>query len=262
MADQFWLQDDDDSLILDVNVQEFSLGSLSRDYKIERYAGSNGGTVKGVGSFSDRKFTISRKEKAQSGDTTAFNQSRLDFLKIFTKERWNNLYLHMLLGDGTKEYKTLVIPTDIDSDNLKSFLISESKKITFVSPSGIFENINQSSGSLAITGSDVQSLTITNNGILPTPCRFGFTPTSDETLFRCYVADNYGFQLEFVTFTAGKQILFNTANSAMTIDGQDVQTSQYLSSGGLFNLKSGDNTVYVKCSGAGTFNYYFYDRII
>jgi hypothetical protein len=58
-------------------------------------------------------------------------------------------------------------------------------------------------------------------------------------------------------FFAGTEITYNTESGALTIAGQSVDPTLYLSAGSVFNVQPGSQSIYVTCSGAGTFEYEF-----
>lgn len=258
---QFWLQDQDSNILnLDNSVQMISLGGNSRNYKIVDYAGAPGGAIRGFGNPGPKKFKVSRKEKAESGDITAWNSRRNDYLKFFTLSRYKKLWLYVRDGEDTFTVRTEVIVDKIGDDSYKYYRITDNvKSISLISPKGLFENITASTGSQAIPDATEQTVTITNNGIWETPAIFSFTPTGAETLFQVKLTDEYAFRIEG-SFTAGSIISYNTADNSLTIGGLDANSAQYITGGSVFNVPPGQDDIYVLCSGAGLFAWSYNER--
>jgi phage-related protein len=102
-------------------------------------------------------------------------------------------------------------------------------------------------------------VSIANNGIWDTPIQLKYTPTANETLFQVRKTDNFGIRLEG-SFNAGEQIIYDTSDNTLTIDGTEQNLAQFRTGGSVFNIDPGTNDIYVQCSGAGTFAYEFNER--
>jgi len=259
----FWLSQNGSTEVLDLDnsVIELEIGGLKRAFNIAEFGGSNGGYFKGFGNISSRKIKLSRIEKAASGDATAFNSDRNDFIKWFTKEAWEEIYFNITDGEGANTYQSEVKCEQIPEDKYKFYKLTDARAFTLLLKDGLFTSISENTDTVAITGSTQQSTTITvggNIGVWPT---FKFTPTAAETSFQVSVADGWKFTLTG-TFAAGVQIAYNMQNGEFCIDNAIVNVGAYLTGGSPFPLKVGDNTVYIKCSGAGTFEYSYYDRVV
>jgi hypothetical protein len=260
---QFWLSENGSTEILnlDNSVIELEIGGVKRAFNIEEFGGSNGGYFKGFGNITSRKIKVTRIDKAAQGDATAFNSDRNDFMKWFTKEAWQTTYFNILDGEGVNTYQAEVKCGVIPEDKYKFYRITDGRAFTLLLKDGLFTSTSESSGSLAITGSTQQTTTITvggNIGVWPT---FKFTPTGLESSFQVSVADGWKFTLSG-TFAAGVQLSYNMQNGELLIDNATVNVGAYLTGGSPFPLKVGDNTVYVLCSGAGLFEYNYYNRVV
>jgi hypothetical protein len=260
VADHFWLQDDDaNKLILDSTVQELTLGGNKRAFKVVEFLGAAGGFVRGFGNVSQKKFIVTRTEKIESGDETAFNSRRFDFTKWFSYPRWKNIWFYILDGESSITMRTKVYAVQIPEDKYKYYHIATGRSFMLVSPKGIFENTTADTDTEAITSSLEQTVSITNDGIWDTPIKLKFTPTGNETVFQVRKTDNFSVRLEG-NFNAGDQVVYDTADNSLTIDGVEQNPTQYITSGSVFNIDPGTQDLYVKTSGAGTFAYEFNER--
>lgn len=261
MATQFWLDNGSTTLSFDSNVTDLEIGGSERAYKVTDFAGSNGGYITGFGTYSPKTISISRKEKAESGDATAWNSLRNDFMSWITTPATTELYLYILNGEGTLTTKGRVYPKKIGSDKYKFYMISEMRKFDFILPVGYMQDTSSSSGSEAVVGASESTFTVANDGILDTPSIFTYLPTGAETSFQCEIADDFGFRLEG-NFSSGVLISYDTSDGSLEIGGVAQNPNQFLTGGGIFTLAPGSQSVYVTCSGAGTFGYQFYERYI
>jgi hypothetical protein len=265
---QYWLQDKDaNTLDLGLNVQQITLGANKRDFKVTSFAGAPGGFIRGFGTPDPKKFVVSRQERIQNGDVTAWNSARMEFMKWFTRSRTEDIYLHIKLGDESIETKTLVYCTKLGADKFKNQKITDSRPFELISPKGILEKIPPAeTGSEEISEQDIIdgdgniTIPVTNDGLWETPLICEFTPTGDEFTFGVQTADQFGFVLTGVPFPAGKKIIYNTGDNSLSIDGIIQKTINFLTSGGVFNLPPGDSDLVVNVSGAGNFTYIFTER--
>lgn len=257
----FWLQDEDsNTLALDDNVQELTLGGNKRAFKVIEFAGAAGGFIRGFGTPGPKRLIVKRKEKAEAGDSTAWNSRRNDYQSWFTRSRTNKVWLYIRNGEDTFTIRTRVYATDIGDDKYKFMRITDMRDIVLTMPKGVYENVTATTATVAITSSSTQSIALTNNGLWETPITCKFTPTGDESLFSAQIADQYGFQLEKTSFLAGLEIIYNTGTNALTIDGETESLPQFLTAGGVFNIPAGSSTLNVRCSGPGSFTYEYNER--
>jgi hypothetical protein len=249
------------TLDLDANVTEITLGGNKRRYKFLDYAGQSGAAVRGIGSYSKKTFMVSRVEKAESGDLTAWNSRRNDFMNYFTLPVYTNQWLYLIDGESSLTLRTQVYIEDIPPDKYKYYRISDKRSFKVTSPSGIWENTSSTTGSTAITGSDEQQVAITNSGMIETPLTIAFTPTAAVTEWRVNIAEGYGIKFSG-TFAASKKVEYNMKTGKLTIDSAEVTAANYINSGSPFLLPRGSNTLYFKASGAGTFEHSYVTRYI
>lgn len=260
---EFWLQDDDsNTLELESNVPVLTLGGTTRSYKVDNYAGAPGGILRGFGTPAAKKFKFTRREKTEDGDNNAWNSRRNAFLRWLTFPKWKNLWLYIRNGEDTFTVKTQVYISKVGDEKYKYIKVSDDRTIELISPSGLFKKTTANTDTLAITGSTSQSLAVTNNGTWEASIQCKFTPTADQTLFSVWIADSYGFILEKTSFPASEQIVYDTDDNSLTIDGETQLLSQYLTGGSIFNLPAGSSTLYIQCSGAGSFAYSYYERYV
>lgn len=257
----FWISNGTTTLNLDDYVSSLEVGGLKRNFNVEDFAGTNGGYLKGIGNFSPRKLKFQKIERAEGTDGTAFNSRRNDFMAFFLKPFWEDWYFYIKDGEGTSTYRTLCYCTDIDSDKYKYVRISDDKKFEIILPNPVFESTTVNSTNVAITGSNEQTVTITVGGNTDANPIYSFTPTAAETSFQVSSSEGWKWRLDG-TFALGVQISFNMGNGELTIGGAVVDLTSYLIAGSPFPLVCGTNTIYVKCSGAGTFNYSYSNRIV
>lgn len=256
---QFWFYDGTDTFDFEDYIQELMIGGNKRRYKVGEFLGSAGGFIRGFGSPGPKKITMSRKEKVEGTDITAWNSRRKDFQKWCTKSRTQDIYLRIRDGENSYTVEALIYCTKIPGDKYKNYRISDMRTFEFVCPKGILENISATTDSDSVISGD-NTIAITNNGLWEAPLECKFTPTGAETKFGVRIADQFGFVLEKLSFAAGKQIVYNTGDNSLTIDGEVQKTAQFLTSGGVFNLPSGSNDLIVNVSGAGTFASSFKER--
>lgn len=249
----------EDTLDLGANVQEITLGDNRRDYKVTAFAGSAGGYIRGFGTPGSKKFKVGRQERVESGDTTAWNSRRTTFMKWFTRTRTEDIFLYIRDGEDTFTVRTLVYCTKIGADKIKQQKITDIRSFELISPKGIYENIVADTDSEAVTTGD-NTVSVSNDGMWETPIICKFTPTGDETKFGVQITDQFGFVLEKNNFDAGLEIVYDTSDNSLTIDGGIISTVSYLTAGGIFMLPPGDTDLTVTVSGAGTFEYEFTER--
>ena len=261
----FWLYLADDSsatLNLDDEVNELTLGGNKRRFKFLDYAGQSGAAVRGFGSYGKKTYLVTRIDKIETGDTTAWNSRRNDFMKHFTTPVYKTQYLYLADGEASITARTQIYTEEIPSDKYKNYRISDKRTFKIISPSGVWENTTATTGSLAITSSTEQTTTITNNGIIECPMTVEFTPTANETEFRIKIAEGYGIKFGG-SFIAGVKISYNMKTGILTIGGSEVNTASYISAGtSPFQIPVGSTIAYIKTSGAGTFEYSFNERYI
>lgn len=259
---EVWLSDQDsNTLELESTINELTLGGMKRNFKILDYVGTNGGVIKGFGTMKSRKFKVARKEKVEGSDNNFFNSRRLDYTSWFTRPRTDTIYLNIRNGEDTKTYRTQVYTMDIGSDKSGNLKITDMRSMTLESPSGVFDNITATTDTEAITGGTEASVAIANGGILETSIICNFTPSANATIYQVIAFDTYGFRLEG-SFNSGVEISLDTSDGTLLIDSVEQKLSQYLTSGGLFNINPGSNTLKVYSDASGTFDYSFNERVI
>ena len=259
-----YLYDGTNTLELDSEAVEITIGGNSRRFDFIDYAGQSGSQIRGIGSYSRKKFVVTHKEYAESGDTNAWNSRKTDFESWFTRPVWDTIWLYIVAGEGTPTIRTRVYCTKIPDMVLSYLKFADSRSFEIVSIDGIFESTSSTSDTLAITGSTEQEDTIVVTGTIEASPVFSYTPTGDsETLFRVKTAENYLFEITHPTaFNAGSEIAYDMSTGKLTFGGAQVIAGQYLTKGSPFNLPVGTNTVYITCSGAGTFGWSYNARYI
>lgn len=259
----FYIGNEDESitLSLDDNAQELAIGGVSRNFDIVDYMGADGGYLKGFGNYSSRKIKISRKEKAEGSDGSAWNSRRTDWMAFFTKPAYEDWYLYILDGEGTSTYRALCYCEETSEDKYTFIRISDMREFSLIIPEGVFTKTTSTTDSLSITSDNEHSMSFTNNGLIECAPTFNYTPTGNEESFAVKISEEFGFLLAG-TFIAGSEISYNMATGILTIGGAMVNIANYLVKGSPFKIRSGTTTLYITCSGAGSFDYEFYERTI
>jgi hypothetical protein len=263
---QYWIYYIDgagssNTLNLDNELNELTLGGNKRRFQFLDYAGQSGSALRGIGAYSKKQFIVTRTETIESGDASAWNSKRNDFMKYFTVPSYLDTYLYCQDGEQSKTLRTKVFCEQIPDDKYKNFRISDKRAFKLTSPSGVWENTSSTTGSVAITGSTEQSTSLTNNGILECPMTISFTPTGAETSWRIKIFEGYGIRFGG-TFTAGVKYSYNMKTGKLTRGGAEVNAAQFIAAGSPFQLPIGTTTAYIKTSGAGTFEYAYNERYI
>lgn len=259
----FWLQDEDGNILnLDDNIQKVTLGATKRNYSLVDFAGANGGYIKGFGSASSKKFVVSRREKIESGDKSFFNSRRDDILAFMNIPRWKKLYFYVRNGEDSATYRTEVFCNQIGSEKFEFLHITDAKEFELISPSGLFENIVETTDSQSIIGGVNTSVSITNTGTWECPAQLIYTPSSNASIIQFQIADEFGVRLEKLYFNSGSEVIYDTKDNSLSIGGQKVQTSQYLTDGGTFNFPIGSFVLKVFSDVSGTFEYIYTERKI
>lgn len=257
----YWLDDESSTYALDSNAYNINLGTPKRRYSLKEYVGAHGGYIQGTGLYETREIRIDVRFTNVGGNNT-WTTTRNNLWNWINKAKHETLWLYIKHNDDSTETRVRVYPTPSGSEIYDFINVSKEFGIRFLCEKPYFQNTTASTGSETVTDSSEHTFSINNTGKLETSCQFKFTPTADATSFQVEIANNYGFTLEKVSFPAGSQIVYDTANGALTIGGVSYNARQYLTSGSIFNLPIGTNSVYVTCSGAGTFAYTFYTRWI
>ena len=261
MSDFLWLSDLSDTLVLDSRVISCTLGGSVRKLSKSNYSGASGIKIKGTGNYSAKTFIFSVKEKTEGADFNFWNSRRNDFIKWTTRPITDTIYLYMNNGEDDTELRIKIQFEEIPDDKFTFLKTSETKSYKAISESAFWEKSTTTSDTEAITGSSEQSMTFTVGGTIPASPIFSFTPTADQTSFRVRTYDNYLFQLSG-TFYAGVSINYHMKTGRLYLGTSEVKASSYLSKGSNFNLPIGSNTIYIKCSGAGTFGYEYNERYL
>lgn len=258
-----WIYDatNDETLNLDSICRNINLGGNKRSFDIVEFAGADGGYVKGYGNYSPKTYKIGRIEYKEAGDVHFWNSRRDDCIKFFTKPPYVSLYLYMKNGENDATYRTPIVCTDIADLDMKNMISSGDYLITLVAYEGFLTKTTATTDSLSITSSSAHILSITNNGLIECAPTFNFTPTGTEESYAVKLGESYGFLLEG-TFTAGYEISYNMGTGVLSIGGAMVSLSNYLTKGSRFKIPSGTYTIYITCSGPGSFDYEFYERKI
>jgi hypothetical protein len=259
----WYLSDLTNTLDLGSNCTELKLGGSKRSYKIDEYIGANGGVLKGFGNYSAKTFEVTFQLRASNGQATYHNSTRTLINQWFTRMVFQPVYLYVITSDASLVTKrTLVYCTNIGDEKISYQRGFINKSYTIISPSGYFENTTASTGTLAVTDSSVNTVSITNAGDIDTPIKLKYTPTGNETYFQVETFDTHGMKLGATYFNAGEKIIYDTNDNSLSIAAQEVNLTNYLISGSIFNLSPGVNTLYVQCSGPGLFEYEYNSRYI
>jgi len=119
---------------------------------------------------------------------------------------------------------------------------------SFQMETAYFQNIDDTSSTLSPASTAMETLSVTNSGILSTPPIITFTPSVAFTLLQVEIASGYGFRLES-SFNAGQEIIFDCQTGIVTIQGEEVTGIQ--TGGSSFSLPSGTSTLNIyACQGA------------
>lgn len=259
---EFWLSDNSTHIDLGNNVREITIGGSEREFEIAKFSRSNGGYLKGIGNYSPKKFTLVRDDFMEdSEELTAWNSRRNNFVKWATRESYDDIYMNMSYSTDAITLRTLVYFTDIPDDSFDmNWGANLKRKYELLAPSGVWETTTEISTSVAITSTNEQAVTITNNGTIPCSPIYTFTPDGACSVFQVRIAEGYGFRLTG-TFSSGVVIAYNMNSGTLTFDGSVVDYTNYLYDGTPFNFPTKSTYVFVTAS-SGTFEYSFYERYI
>ena len=215
-----------------------------------------------MGNFSPKIFKIQHSEYAESGDETAWNSRRRDFIKLFCKDVMDAIWIYQLDGESVNEMRTRVYATDLPNDKIKYIKHFEDREIELIAPDGVWTYTTPVSDSEAILGATEQTKDIVNDGLINACPIFSYTPTGNQTSFQVKLTEGFMFRLDG-SFANAKTVSYNMRNGELVIDSAVVDASNYLTLGSPFALPaSSTSTVYITCSGAGLFEYTFYSRDI
>jgi len=266
MANQFWLYDEtnDETLNIENNFADVNITGTKRAFKVANSGGSSGGFMLGNGNYNSKTITISRQEWVESGDASAWNSQRDDFTKWITKGKNTILWLYILNGEGTKTIKTRIYPISVGNDKLKNLAIADSRIFTFISPTGIFTNIAQTTAiaTEAIVAGAEHEITISNNGVADCYPIITFVPTTSLSYFYAKKSDGNGLKMGFSETTAGLPVTINTSTMLASINSNQILTATHIISGGPFTIAPDDKTFYFKSDVAGTLTVTWYERYI
>lgn len=264
MSTVVYLYDGTNTLELDNECTEIKIGGNTRRYKFIDYLGQSGSQIRGTGSYSNKKIIVTHKEYTEGADTNAWNSRKIDFEKFFTYPVWKPIWLYVVDGEGSVTVRTQVYCTKIPDFRLKFLKVSDNRSFEIVSKSGIFESTSTTTDTLAITGSTEQTDSIVVTGSIEAWPIFSYTPTgSTEDKFRVKLSENYLFELTHTGyFNAGIKVSYDMSTGLLTFGGARVIAGQYLSKGSPFSLPVGTSATYVKCSGAGTFEWSYKARYV
>lgn len=260
-APYFYLSDGVNTLNLDDNVKEITFGGSKRAFDVIEYATANGGFLRGIGNYQPKIFKLVHVEKIETGDVNFWNSRRNDFIVFFTKAVYNQVYLYLQNGEQTMTVRTQVFCTKIPEDKFDFLHISKSREFELISPTGYWEKTTATTGSESITSSAEQTITLTNNSTIEIAPTFTFTPTNFCSHIQLKTSEGFLIRVEG-DFEASIPVAINMNNGEMTIDGDVVDLSNYLTQGSPFLIPNGANSIYVKCSTAGTLAYSYYERYI
>lgn len=260
---KFWLSDDStEILILGDNMKTITIGGSARAFNVVEFAYSNGGYLRGLGNYSPKKFTFTRDDFIRNTEEHhAWNQSRNDVVKWFTKPPTTFIYLNMLYSTNNTTLRTAVYPIEIPEDDFDgNYNQNFSRSFELISPSGIWECTTEITGSTSISSTGEQEVLITNNGVIECAPIFTFTPDSTCSVFQIKLEEGYGFRLEG-SFSSGVALAYNMKNGIFSIGGAETDVSNYLISGSPFLFPVTSTYIYfIGC--VGTFEYNFCERYV
>lgn len=259
----YYLKTGSDTLVLEDTVSELSLGGIKREFGVTNFIGADGGVVTGSGSIGSRKFTISRKEKVESGDGSAWNSRRSDYLKWFLKNKDVDVWLYVEDGESSIVTRTLVYCTDIGSEKYKNIRISGDRSITLVSPSGVFESTTTTdyTGYTGLTGYGSITLSPAVDSMLDVPGIWTINPNATLNTAKIWIAESIGFSLAG-PFSSGVDIIYDHKENTFTLGIITYNISNYLQSGGRFTIPSDTATIYYYFSASVDLDLSIYKRYI
>lgn len=256
-----WFDNGSTTYDIDENIISVTLGNTARNFRTEPFLGATGGVIKGFGTYSPRTIELSRTERIRTGDITAWNTERNALMGFMSVRPDTTLYFYMRDGENLIDLRSRVYPSEIGAEKFKNYNKIEERTIKLLWPAGVWEDSNSSSGSEEITDSTTQTVSITNSGNVECPVRYGFTPTGAETSWKVKLVNSYEFTLAG-TFTAGTALAYDTDDNQFYVNNVEFQTSQFLTSGSIFQLPPGTSSLNVTCSGPGTFTWLFNERYL
>jgi hypothetical protein len=259
---EFWLSDDSTTVDLGDNVKSIKLGGSERAFNVVEFARTNGGFLKGIGNYSPKSFSFTRDDYITTSDEQhAWNSQRNTFIKWFTKPVYKDLYLNMSYSTDSLTLRQLVYPVKIPEDSFdRTWNKNFDRSFELVSPSGIWETTTNTTGSIAMTSTNEQEITITNDGTVECAPIFTFTPTSTGAIFQVKLSEEYGFRLEG-TFSSGVELSYNMSNGIFKISDAEVDVTNYITAGSPFLYPITATSVFVTAS-SGVFGYSFPRRFI
>lgn len=259
----YYLYDGSSTLVLEDTVSGLSLGGLKRSFGVSDFIGADGGVISGTGTLGSRKFVISRKEKVESGDGSAWNSRRSDYLRWFLKNKDVDIWLYVEDGESSIVSRTLVYCLDIGTEKYKNIRISDSRSITLISPSGVFEETTATNytGFTSLTGFGSITLSPAIASMLDVPGIWTINPNATLNTAKIWIAESIGFSLAG-PFTSGVDIIYDHRENTFTLGIITYNINNYLQSGGRFTIPSQTSTIYYYFSASVDLELSIYKRYV
>ena len=263
MSDTFWLSDGTNTLILDNEVTQVNLGNVKREFSVKDYIGADGGILTGTGNLKSRKLTISRKEKAEDGDQSAWNSRRTEYLQWFMKNKNEDIYLYIRDGEDSFTVRTLVYCDNVGNEKYKYIKVSDDRDISLVMPAGILENTTVTSytGFTGLSGFGNISLSPEIGGINDVPGIWSITPNATLNTAKIWIGESIGFTIAG-PFDVSNEVIYDHRDNTFSIAGVNYSIYNYLQSGGRFVMPAGTDTIYYYFSASVDLELTLYERYI
>lgn len=244
-----------DQLILDTNAIEMNLPGISRNYeKIELF--NNTAYITGSGNFKSSELTFTARYRKGTYNT-AWNDLRYAITRWIGITKRKALYFYIVDSNGDT-FRTRVYPQSYGTESYRTINISNDISFSFFMKDGYYEKVTASSTTTTLTGTTVETLNVTNNGLLPVPPLIEFTPSATATQLQVTTNEGYGFKIEG-SWSSGTIIQYDCKTSNVYINGNI--TAGLQTAGSVFTLEPGTSTLYIYAQ-AGDFEVSINERYI
>jgi len=241
----YYFKIDGEAQTLDIDTEAISINFPSPARSWEKIdLANNSAYIRGDGSFITSEISFMKKftQNASTTATTAWNSFRAAIMRWLSVSRYKTLYFYIVSGDGDT-LRARVVPSKSSGESYRSLNISSEITMTFIMVDGFFEKVTATTTTKTLISSTLETQVVNNLGVISTPPIFTLTLTATCDLFQVQLGEDYGFRLEFSTWSSGNVISYNCRNGVLTVNG-NIETG-LLTAGSVFNLEPGNNTLYI-----------------
>jgi len=225
--------------VIDNNIVSVSFSDRSRGYsQIEQFR--NGSYISGSGQFKPGILTLEKKY-TKTGSGNAWNTARENILYFLTIPFYKKLYIYRVDSNGV-ETRARIVPSVVGSEKYNSYAISEMNAFQFYFVDAYWMATTGYSQDQTLTSTTLEIMSIINSGVFEVYPQIQMIPTSTMSTFQIQLSEGYGFKLT-QSITAGQTLIYNCADSSITIDGNSITGIQ--TAGSTFALAPGTNSLYI-----------------